>query len=63
MAAPVAQKMRADFNVNGCNRSLEGKTVITTEENTHAGAVERFGLLHGSCVTGGEVGESAGRML
>ena len=51
MAAPVAQKMSADFNVNGCIGVSEGrKEGITTEENTHASAVEGFGLLYGSRV-------------
>ena len=46
MAAPVAQNMSADFSVNGCSISLEGKMVITTEEDTHTCAVEGFGLLN-----------------
>jgi hypothetical protein len=40
-----------------------GEIVITTEEDTHAGAVEGSGLLNCSCVSGSGDRERAGLLL
>jgi hypothetical protein len=64
MAAPVVQKMSADFIVNGCNMTtLEEETVITTEEDTHASAVEDFGLFDCSREAEGRERECARGLL